>query len=80
MTEDNAPSGDKDAYCITRAIYRPAAQIISSDTGVTIPATGEDYEYVFSIPGVYNVVFVASVPTLAGNEEIIKRFEITVTE
>lgn len=80
MTEDNAPSGDKDAYCITRAIYRPAAQIISSDTGVTISATGEGYEHVFSTPGVYNVVFVITVPTLAGNEEVVKRFEITVTE
>lgn len=47
---------------------------------MTVPVTAEGYGYVFTNPGIYNVVFVAAVPTLAGNEEVIKRFEITVTE
>lgn len=80
MTEANKPSGNRDAYCITHAIYRPAAQIISSDTGITVPAADEGYAYVFANPGIYNIAFVAAVSTLAGNEEVVKRFEITVTE
>lgn len=57
MTEANKPSGNRDAYCITHAIYRPAAQIISSDTGITVPAADEGYAYVFANPGIYNIGF-----------------------
>lgn len=79
MTEANKPSGSRDAYCITHAIYRPEAHIVSADSGVTVPV-GKGYEYVFATPGVYHAAFVATIPTLAGDVKAVKRFEITVTE
>lgn len=79
MTEANKPSGSRDAYCITHAIYRPEAQILPADSGVTVPS-GNSYGYVFTTPGVYRVAFVATIPTLAGDAKAVERFEITVTE
>lgn len=83
MTASANPTSDRDAQCITSAIMRPAAHVLSADTGEAFVKESDDSKtltYTFETPGIYTVTFVGELPTLAGFEKAVREFTITVTE
>ena len=75
------PTSDRDAYVVTKPVVRPRH---AADTGITVKDTADTqpakYAYLFSEAGTYTVTVKGTVVTLAGSEEVIKEFVITVQE
>lgn len=82
---DFRPTGERDAYGVITTALIPSTTDYGPDKPFIVQAEGADtpaeYSYKFETPGTYEVVFVASCPSLSGEvKEEIRKFTVTVTE
>ncbi len=77
------PSVDKHSWLVLPKLVRPEAKNVGKDSPIVVKgaadAQPETYEYLFTEPGTYDVVIVGTMPTLAGEKEIVKQATVTVT-
>lgn len=78
------PTVDKNSYFVLPELEKPEPKNVGNDTPVLLKDSTDEmqtsYSYTFTSPGTYRIVVVGTVMTLAGENEVVKEFEVTVNE
>ncbi len=77
------PTVDKHSWLVLPKLVRPEAKNVGKDSPIVVKGAADvqpaTYEYLFTLPGTYEVAIVGTVPTLAGEKKIVKQATVTVT-
>ena len=78
------PATDRNSYFVLPELEKPEPKNVGNDTPVLLKDSTDEmqtsYSYTFTSPGTYRIVVVGTVMTLAGENEVVKEFEVTVNE
>ena len=77
----NNPTGDRNAYAVTNPLERTMRNF-GPDKPERVKTSGDvmpqEFDYVFTEPGIYEATFAARNRTLTGETEIVRQFTVTV--